>query len=1146
MRKIVSNEPKRLFYAFFLFLFLFAIPHVNGASLMNENFDYVAGGLYNQGDWWKYASNPNAPIQVVDGALTYPAYQATAKGKSVKIINEASGEDLQKKFTADDDKIVEGTIYYSALMKVEEMSATAPGYFMCFTGGTINGSVNDGRAGSENGRLFVKPASEGKFFFGISRSGATPVYTSQEYSFGTTNLVVVKYEFIEGTTNDRVSIYVNPESTTLDPATADAIYGTGNDSDASTKNGFQAIELRQGGSSTKAVPVVVVDALRVATDYASLFSPSVPVVVPKITLSKKSITYNSVFKGEVYTEVITVKGSDLKGDITISGLTSGEVTVPSTTISKADAESADGFNLTITFTPADVDKYKETILFDSEGASQQKVTMMWSTTIPEEVATIAALLAKKPADYGTYKFTGEGVVTFVDGKSYYLQDATGAIRINDNYGDIIPALKRGDKISGLICTVESSFGIYAVPVQGTPITLIASDQSVATTTLTLDALTANPAQYFNQLVKIEKVKFKDVAGGTFTEDLLSPDIIDASGAGKMKIFKGTDIIGTTIPDGEFDIVGISTSASVAIVAPRNLEDLIVPKLPEALEITSEKIFTGTAAPINVATEYVKFKIKATNLATPVSIYLTGTNRAMFGVSLEEVPVGSSEKEVIVTYTPTTIAKHTARINFESTNSLLNQAFTINTVCIDPLNPPTITVNSESLVGFSAKVGEESKQTITVTTANLPDYGAVKVKGDSEGSFLINNTLLLKKGTANITITFKPKKDGTFNEIIEFSALEAETKSISISGTTTGGTEPSDKEGDELPLSTQNPYKLLKESFDGITKNKPLSITDWKNVAQTGTRAWWGYEFADEAGKVIEKAAKVTPYDSKVAVGSETPCEMLLVTPPLDFKNSASKIFTFRVMGDFLIEGQADLLEVCYIDMLDGDMYVAPIEIPIPAVPDNNKEWLEYHMDLTGQDLADTFFIGFRFKSNRGVSNSATYYIDDVSYGRTDLPKLISSLTQVAFEAIVNNDFISDNITITAQNTTDPVTLTLGGPNKSKFKLSTTTLPAEGGQFNITFNSDLEGVHEAYVKVSSRGAADVYIPVSVNNKKTDGVGTISFVETPDVVVCDVMGRVIKEEKKCSSYKQLTQGLEQGYYIVISNTAEGAKSTKIMVP
>lgn len=74
------------------------------------------------------------------------------------------------------------------------------------------------------------------------------------------------------------------------------------------------------------------------------------------------------------------------------------------------------------------------------------------------------------------------------------------------------------------------------------------------------------------------------------------------------------------------------------------------------------------------------------------------------------------------------------------------------------------------------------------------------------------------------------------------------------------------------------------------------------------------------GPTETKAAKITAYDSKVETGNGTPCQMMLVTPPLDFVNSASKLLTFRIMGDMLLESQTDLLEVCYIDMAENDMY----------------------------------------------------------------------------------------------------------------------------------------------------------------------------------------------------------------------------------
>ena len=167
----------------------------------------------------------------------------------------------------------------------------------------------------------------------------------------------------------------------------------------------------------------------------------------------------------------------------------------------------------------------------------------------------------------------------------------------------------------------------------------------------------------------------------------------------------------------------------------------------------------------------------------------------------------------------------------------------------------------------------------------------------------------------------------------------------------------------------------------------------------GKRAWWGYELPDEDESAGEKVAKVTAYDGSVAEGEETECEMMLVTPALDFKNSESKMFTSESEVTIFLTIRQNLLELCYIDLAEGDMFVAPIEgFNMPNMQDQSGEWQEYHIDLTGQNIADVFFMGFRFKSTRGRANSVTYYIDDVSYGRTDLAVIRPSLTQLAFTA----------------------------------------------------------------------------------------------------------------------------------------------------
>ena len=861
---------------------------------------------------------------------------------------------------------------------------------------------------------------------------------------------------------------------------------------------------------------------------------------PEITLSPSAVGFNYVFIGNTYTQTVNVKAKNLRGDITLNGMTTGEVELSTTTITKSDAESSEGYNLTITLTPTDENIYQETVVFNTQDADMVTLSIFWAAMPTTDVADIATLKAKPTDDYTNYKYTGEAIVTAIGKKYIYMQDATGGLAVNDNWGDF-PTVKVGDKISGFVVNTTSYFGaINAQPVQGSGIEVLAENQTVEPVVTTLADLKTNAKTLHAQLVKVDNVTFTKNAGETFNADMINPSINDGTADGTFNIFES--IYGTTVPTEPVSIVGVSTSASAAVVGARTADDFITAVTGEpALNITEEVLFEGTAAPINVATEYVKLKVEAANLPSAVSIYITGTNGKMFSLSTEEIPAGTSTTDVIVTYTPTAVGKHTARINFESADMPeLNTAFTLNTVCIDPANPPTIIVEPMELPEFSAKVGEQQQQTLKVTTKGLPDYGKVKIMGEGEGAFLINNTMLMKEMEQTLTVTFKPKAEGTFTERLEFSALEAETFYVTITGTTSGGADPGDKEGDDLPLTAENPLTLLNENFDNITNNKPISIEGWKNVAMEGKRAWWG---SDADG---EKTAKVTAYDSNVEIGKATPCEMLLVTPPLDFVNSKTKMFTFRVMGNLLTEGMTDLLELCYIDLEGGEMNVFPVELTMPNIADLNNEWQEYHLNLEGQDLADVFFMGFRFKSQLGRENSAIYYIDDVTYGRDDLPMITPSATQLAFESTKGATTVSEEITLETLNTTEPITLSLGGPNKSNFELTVTELPATGGKFAVKFQSDEIGVHEAYVKVSSRGAADVYIPVSVNNKDNSGIVSITFEASPDVTVYDLSGRAVKTVMECKNLRQATDGIVAGTYILKAVSKAGVQTTKVMVP
>lgn len=594
----------------------------------------------------------------------------------------------------------------------------------------------------------------------------------------------------------------------------------------------------------------------------------------------------------------------------------------------------------------------------------------------------------------------------------------------------------------------------------------------------------------------------------------------------------------------FQAIELRQGSSATKVGPEVIIDAIrvgtawtdlfdVASTEPTMTVTPTVVYDGSAVAIGSSTTFATYAVEYANLENPIDVYLTGANRNQFEVSAETIPAGSGKATITLTYKPQAIGKHTARINFESTVSTLNTGFAATGIAWDPENPPMIVAHSEGLTPFTCKAGEQQKQTITVTTSDLPDYGKVAVKGLSNGAFIISTATLLKNGNTQINITFKPLVPGDYEEVIEFSGIKAVTKTIRITGTATENGTTEDREGDRLPLDDSKPLASYMQNFDGVTKNKPLSIEGWKNLAQVGNRAWWGYTWADG-----NSAAKVTPYDSKME--ETTPCVMTLVSPALDFKNTPNPVLTFKVMGTLMRDGMADQLEVCYIEKDGEGMYVQPIDgLNIPASPDKNEEWVPYTIDLKGLDLADTFFIGFRFNSSRGAESTTSYYIDDFSWGQTNVPLIRPNIREGSFKATAGKKATSPDIEIEGIALTSDIKISLYGAHKGFFTLSTTTLPAAGGKFNLDFLNTEPGEYAVEVDLNSEGAPLTAVIVGVQNETATGITDVIVDLSQPVSVYDIQGRALITNKQISSTSELKSAFGEGIYIV----KQGEKACKV---
>lgn len=512
-------------------------------------------------------------------------------------------------------------------------------------------------------------------------------------------------------------------------------------------------------------------------------------------------------------------------------------------------------------------------------------------------------------------------------------------------------------------------------------------------------------------------------------------------------------------------------------------------------VTPEKVDTAKTT-VGDSVLVAEFTIQHHNITRPTTMYIGGLHRDMF--VLEKESVAGESGTVKVWYKPTKVGKHTGYFNTDNPEATAdNKNIKLNGVATDAANLPQLTVSPVLLLPFTAVVGEHKSDTVYVTSANCTENISITVSHNEGAAFTINGSELPKNMDSVLTvITFAPVKAGAYTSTITWSSSGAPTRTMIVTGVAIDKPQEQPDYDTAFVWHQDTALRLLREDFESVTllnHNKPLAIDNWQNVVLQGTRPWWGYEDRTSfGGPVEERCAKVTTYGYQDSQNKD--CEMWLVTPALDYKNAANQVFTFRVRGDYLYEGQSAKLQLMYIDATDtADVYMQDLEIAMPNTADQAGDWLDFQVNLTGQEtIADTFFMGFRFTGVSGAEGAAVYLIDDVSWGRDDLPLITTDSVQIVAVAEPNTT-VAFPVIVTGKNLTEDITVTIGGNNRSKFEVAPASLPKEGGALAVGFKSEATGVHEAYLRIRSRGAVDVYVPIAVLVKQQTAVDDVS---TPD--------------------------------------------------
>lgn len=541
-----------------------ATATVNAEVLLNEHFaqttetlaaneNVMANPIAETG--WTNVNLSGAGIYVSQETdLTYAGYKSATDGTGsawYKAVAKAAATPLSKSITINDGSVK--SVFVAGIINVSSVGAYAQSSRDCIWAlGKGTASLNNTSA-DRFLRLNMRLGDDGTSFqLAVSKLNEATNFQpwTGDMKFNTNYLVVTEYRYVEGDKNDSVFLYINPGKDDFSKYTLiskqDTLQsgvtqkGSISQSDAPTFGSMMLISV----SSVK--PTLFIDELKVTTSWADLWEGGEAPKTPTI-IADQSFSFGNVNVNEAANKSLTIKGSNLKGAISIAS-DNAQLVVSAASVTKDAAESESGASVDLTLTATAAGEGSAKITLSSEDAVNKVINVTWNAVAP--VSKISIADAKKLAP-DTEVDLNDVVITriFQDGLAFTVQDATGALNLADYYG-AGSSWKVGDKISDLYGVIlpseEYMEGFCTVfPISGN---VAASGVVIEPLAVTL----ADFTKYGPAYIKVEGVSFpsdkeKFEAGGiTISQDAASAN---------MQILAGCDIIGEDVPS-KADVKGI--------------------------------------------------------------------------------------------------------------------------------------------------------------------------------------------------------------------------------------------------------------------------------------------------------------------------------------------------------------------------------------------------------------------------------------------------------------------------------------------------------------------------------------------------------------------------------------------------------------
>jgi hypothetical protein len=251
------------FYFLILFLISFALSLSFAQPVVTEEFNYLVGDTLTSIGYSAHSGGTTNAITIRAGSLNYSGYASLGDGNHIQLIN--TGQDVNKNLVS---AISSGNVYAAFLVNID--SAKTGDYFFHLGPTPISTTFR--------ARVFVKKAANGNLSFGLAKGSTnpptnpSPVYTDSVYSTGTTYLIVVSYEIVDGTNNDLVKLWVNPDLSGSQPSALLSV-----DDPSNTDIIVGSYAFRQG--ATASGPFLKLDGLIITQNWNDIVGSASPYIL---------------------------------------------------------------------------------------------------------------------------------------------------------------------------------------------------------------------------------------------------------------------------------------------------------------------------------------------------------------------------------------------------------------------------------------------------------------------------------------------------------------------------------------------------------------------------------------------------------------------------------------------------------------------------------------------------------------------------------------------------------------------------------------------------------------------------------------------------------------------------------------------------